>query len=242
MPFLLALLLLLQEEKHFDPAVHEATAAFAFADFRLIPVRVHLLRCKEDDALQCRMEEKDVRRVFEKVNRIWNKAGLAPMVDSIVAEEAVRPEGFDGASAPLEAYKSTRPEKSRETGRIHVYYVHQLPTNGVYMGADAIFVKDTAALRTVKGGVDEPLPRVTSHEMGHAMGLAHRQDTINLMASGTTGWSVNDKEIETVRAWALRQSWILTPQAALEAKHYDAVAALPGESELKEKAKSLLKP
>lgn len=242
MTLALGLLLLLQEAKHFDPAVHEATAKFDYADFRIIPVRIHLLQCKEEDALQCRLEDKDVRRVFEKVNRIWNRAGLAPMVESIVREEAVRPEGFDGARAPLEAFKGTRPEKSREAGRIHVYYVHALPTNGVYMGSDAIFVKDTAALRTVQGGVDEPLPRVTSHEMGHAMGLPHRQDTINLMASGTTGWSVSDKEIEVVRAWALKQTWVLTPEAALDRKHYDILTQLPGEHAIKEKARTLLKP
>jgi hypothetical protein len=235
-------LLLLQGETPFDPAVHEATSTFAYADFRIIPVRVHLLRSSRDDALQCRLEEKDVRRIFAKVNRIWNKAGLAALLESVVSEEAVHPEGFEGQTAALDAFKATRPEKSREAGNVHVYYVHELPTNGVFMGSDAIFVKDTAALRAVKGGVDEPLPRVTSHELGHAMGLAHRQDVINLMASGTTGWSINDREIDGVRAWALRQSWVLTPQAAFDRKCYELLAALPGESELKEKAKSLLKP
>jgi hypothetical protein len=245
MKLLVVLALLLprqkQEEKAFDPAVHEATRTFAFEDFRVIPVRVHLLHSKEEDALDCKLEEKDVRRVFEKINRIWNKAGLAPAIESIVGEDAVRPEGFD--PAVLNAFKSTRPEKSREAGMAHVYYVHRLPTNGVYMGhADSIFVKDTSALRPVKGGVDEPIPRVTSHELGHALSLPHRQDTINLMASGTTGWSINDAEIETVRAWADKQSWILAPKAAFEKKYYGALAALPGESELKERAKAALKP
>jgi hypothetical protein len=108
------------------------------------------------------------------------------------------------------------------------------------MGADAIFVKDTAALRPVKGGVDEPLPRVSSHEIGHAFGLPHRQDTINLMASGTTGWSVNDAEIEAVRAWAARRPWILSPAAAFERGRFEAVAAIPVEGELRERARRRL--
>ena len=114
-----------QDEKPFDPAVHEATRVFAFEDFRVIPIRVHLLHSKEEDALDCKLQEKDVRRVFEKMNRIWNKAGLAPAIESIVGEDAVRPEGFD--PAVLNAFKNTRPEKSREAGMAHVYYVHRLP-------------------------------------------------------------------------------------------------------------------
>ncbi len=235
-----AILLLLAQEKHFDPAVHEATRTFAYEDFRIIPVRVHLLRSKTEDALNCRLEEKDVQRVFEKISRIWNKAGLAPRIESVVSEDAVVPEGFQGAAAEFDQFKAARPAKGRDAGMIHVYYVHLLSTNGVFMARDAIFVKDTAALRAVKGGVDEPLPRVTSHEIGHAMGLPHRQDTINLMASGTTGWSVNDAEIARVRDWAGKQEWILDPQAAFDKKFYDVLAALPGEHELKTKSKAAL--
>jgi len=237
---LLILIPLLQEPpKHYDPVVHEATRTFAYADFLIVPVRVHLLQCKEADALHCRLKEEDVRRVFGKANRIWNKAGLALSLESIVSENAVCPEGFDAAR--LEEFKATRPLAGAVAGMIHVYYVHQLPTNGVFMGRDAIFVKDTAALREVKGGVDEPLPRVTSHEIGHAMGLPHRQNTINLMASGTTGWSTNDEEIETVRSWAAKQEWILSPPAAFEKGHDEILSAIPGESPLKEKATERLR-
>jgi hypothetical protein len=232
----LAVLLFLaqDEKKHFDPAVHEATRTFAYGEFLLVPVRVHILQCEKADALHCRLKEDDVRRVFGKANRIWNKAGIAFHLESIVTEDAVHTDAFD--ESLLESFKTTRP-KNTERGLIHVYYVHKLPTNGVFMGRDAIFVKDTAALREVKGGVDEPLPRVTSHEIGHAMGLPHRQSTINLMASGTTGWSINDDEIDTVRAWAAKQDWILTPPAASDKGWHAILAAIPGESPLKEKAR-----
>jgi hypothetical protein len=229
--------LLLQEEpRYFDPAVHEATKTFAFDDFRIIPVRVHRLACKEQEALDCRLKDEDVRRVFGKANRIWNKAGLALAIESITTEAATPGADFD--ESRLEDFRATRPAATHPEGMIHVYYVHRLPTNGVFMGRDAIFVKDTASLRPVKGGVDEPLPRVSSHEIGHAMGLPHRQNTINLMASGTTGWSVNDDEIDTVRAWALKQDWVLAPPAALEKGYHELLAILPGESAVKEKAKA----
>jgi hypothetical protein len=235
---LLFCILLQEERRAFDPAVHEATRTFAYADFLVVPVRVHLLQCKDEEALQCRLKDDDVRRVFGKANRIWNKAGLALNVESIVREDAVRPEGFQ--ESRLEDFKGTRPPQGLDRGMIHVFYVHRLPTNGVFMGRDAIFVKDTAALREVKGGVDEPLPRVTSHEIGHAMGLPHRQDTINLLASGTTGWSINDAEIETVRGWASQQDWILTPGAALDKGLHGILAGIPGDSPIKDKARAAL--
>src|SRR5688572_25495049 len=235
-----ALTFLLQEAVPFDPAVHEATKAFAFDDFLLVPTRVHLLRSKTADALNAKLTPDDVRRVFAKANRIWNKAGLALDVESIVDEEADAA-GFD-AEKGEEAWKAARPAASRAPGMLHVYYVRHLRMNGIYMGADAIIVKDTAALRTVKGGVDEPIPRVTSHEIGHALGLGHRQDTINLMASGTTGWSLNDAEIEQVRAWAAKQEWVLSPAAALKKGHHALVAELPGDSPLKDQAREAARP
>lgn len=234
----LALLAIQEEKKHFDPAVHEATQAFAFDEFFIIPVRVHLLTSADEDALNCRLKEEDVRRIFGKVNRIWNKAGLVMQVESIVSEPAERPAGFNPAT-PAD-FKRARPAKSRAPEMIHVYYVHSLPMNGICMGGDANFVKDTAALREVKGGVDEPIPRVTSHEIGHVMGLPHRQNVINLMASGTTGWSINDAEIDSVRRWAGRQTWALTPKAAFEKKLFAAVASVPGESDLKTRASAEL--
>jgi len=233
------LCLLLQEAPQaYDPAVHEATRTFAYDGFRILPVRVHRLHCKDSDSLDCRLKDDDVRRVFGKVNRIWNKAGLALALESITNEAAVLPPDFD--ESRLEDFRATRPADTHPARMIHVYYVHRLPVNGVFMGRDAIFVKDTAALRPVKGGVDEPLPRVTSHEIGHALGLPHRQATINLMASGTTGWSVNDDEIDLVRGWVLKQDWTLTPTAALEKGYVDLLASLPGESEIKAKAKAAL--
>src|SRR6185295_19451395 len=94
----IALFLLLlcaqDEKKHFDPEVHEATKTFTYAYFLVVPVRVHLLQCKDAEALHCRLKEEDVRRVFGKANRIWNKAGLALHVESIVSEDAVVNDDF----------------------------------------------------------------------------------------------------------------------------------------------------
>jgi len=118
---LLLFLLAQEERKNFDPAVHEGTKIHAFADFRIIPVRVHLLQCKGQAALHCGLKEEDIRRVFGKVNRIWNKAGLAMRVESITPEDAVVAEDFN--ELRLEDYRATRPAPGASAGMIHVYYV-----------------------------------------------------------------------------------------------------------------------
>ena len=90
------------------------------------------------------------------------------------------------------------PKERLSAHAIDICYVKQVQPNGFYYG-EPIVVKDTASLREVPGGLDEPLPRVTSHEIGHALGLKHRQEVTNLMQSGTTGFSLNETEINTVR-------------------------------------------
>jgi hypothetical protein len=93
--------------------------------------------------------------------------------------------------------------------------VKQLDVNGFYTPR-GIFVKDTASLRPVEGGIDEPIPRVTSHEIGHALSLPHRQDNTNLMASGTTGTLLNDAEILQTREASKKFPWIRSASSVLK--------------------------
>jgi len=68
----------------------------------------------------------------------------------------------------------------------------------------------------VKDGVDEPIPRVTAHELGHAFTLKHRQSVTNLMASGTSGWTLNEAEIKQVRTAAGKMKWIRPAEEILK--------------------------
>jgi hypothetical protein len=170
---------------------------------------------------------------------VWHKAGVHFALESIRREPAARQDEFRawrdrfGGRAPLDLYPMLRPGAGQGQGQgegaaadgpgcgggggaegdafrgLHVYYVHELPTNGVYFGdvgghgaAGFCFVKETASLRPVPGGIDEPIPRVTAHELGHALGLRHRQNWTNLMQSGTTGTLLNTAEAEAARAAA----------------------------------------
>lgn len=224
-------------------------------EFRIVPVRIHLLRDSETAAAVTSLKSEDVTRIFRKANSIWHEAGVHLWVESIVTEKPASTAGHEHEETlPDEALRPLRPEGSRPDGMFHIYYIGSMRPNGIFMGRDAIFVKETAKLRPVEGGIDEPLPRVSAHELGHGMGLPHRQDTFNLMASGTTGTGLNAEEIETVRRRLDTYKWVLTPKTFLKAgealqaegkteaakSRLQALLELPGESPLKRRAQERL--
>jgi hypothetical protein len=196
-----------------------ATNHFQFEDFLIVPLRVHLLRAVNSPNVHSTLEANDIQRILRKLNRVWGQAGLHFYIESLLSEAANDPALFGemAAQGDRTSLLGLRPTHSfAATNLFHIYYVKKLPMNGIYF-PEAIFVKDTASLSEVAGGLDEPLPRVTSHELGHALGLQHRQNTTNLMASGTTGIELNEEEIQQVRAIATKLQWAL-PAVSLAKK------------------------
>lgn len=115
-------------------------------------------------------------------------------------EPAPKPPGQGGEQLlDSRLYRALIPPKSRDFPGFRVYYIHQFDVNGIYYGRREAMVKETARLRKVLGGIDEPIPRVTAHELGHGLTLPHRQDNTNLMASGTSGTTFNEAEIAQAR-------------------------------------------
>jgi hypothetical protein len=192
------------------------TNRFSFNDYLLVPIRVHLLMAKDSPAIQTTLTESDITRILGKMNRVWAQAGLHFYLESLVSEEANVQTNASGSSerARDRDLLALRPPESRATNAFNIYYLKQMSVNGFFSGA--IFVKDTASLRKVEGGIDEPIPRVTSHELGHALSLHHRQNTTNLMASGTTGTWLNEKEIKKAREAAQRFGWIEPASTVME--------------------------
>ena len=187
-----------------DARADEAPATPAAEEFVVIPLRVHVLTSKDLPEVDCRLTDGDVARILGKVNGVWHRAGIHWGLESLVREPAEREEAFAEARGRdgrgnLGNYRLLFPEGSREFDGLHVYYLHRLPVNGVWLGGGAAVVQETAGLREVEGGIDEPIPRVTAHELGHALGLPHRQARTNLLASGTTGTALNAEEVESAR-------------------------------------------
>ncbi len=178
-------------------------------DLVILPLRVHVLSADGLPEIDCNLSDDDIRRIVGKVNAIWRPAGIFWGLESIVREPAAHQDRFrirrqlspDGF-LPLGTYQSLIPTRGRIEHGLDVYYLHRFAVNGVYLGDRIALVQETARLREVPGGIDEPLPRVTAHELGHALGLPHRQDRTNLLASGTTGTGLNAKEIEKARVIA----------------------------------------
>ena len=195
-----------------SPDVTEVPPA---ADFLVIPLRVHLLSATDLPAVRCSLTDEDIARIVGKVNGIWHKAGIHWALEPIVHEAAANQDRFlaelgEGKRVALPLFRMLAPEASKSKDGVDVYYIHAFPVNGVFLGDRTAFVQETAQLRPVPGGIDEPLPRVTAHELGHALGLPHRQDRTNLLASGTTGILLNQAEVDRVRGRAPRLPGVLT--------------------------------
>ncbi len=173
-------------------------------EFVVIPLRVHILSSGDLKDVDCALTDADIARVLGKANGIWHQAGVHWGLESLVREPAARQGRFKaamdaGPADKLGVFRLLIPEDSRSDEGVDVYYIHKFSVNGVYLGNRVAFVQETAQLRPVPGGIDEPLPRVTAHELGHSLGLPHRQDVTNLLASGTTGTTLNEAEVARAR-------------------------------------------
>jgi hypothetical protein len=128
----------------------------------------------------------------------------------------------------LDAYEQLVPAGTRSEAALDVYFVKELPVNGVYfLETRCVFVKESPTLQPVEGGTDYPPERVLSHEIGHHLGLEHVQDRSLLMARGTTGFRIDDEQARRARETAAKRPAVLTAEGILERAEAEARAGEP---------------
>src|SRR5690554_4945637 len=67
----------------------EALPKFGYEEHLLVPVRVHLLRAKASEDLDCQLKTADITRIFDKINsKIWSQAGIQLRLESLIDEPA----------------------------------------------------------------------------------------------------------------------------------------------------------
>ena len=230
-----------------------ALDAFLYDEYRLLPVRFHLLESKQQEPLHCQLSVEDVDRILGKVNGIWQQASIYFYLESVVQETAANQYVIGGfrRTVPLQLYPLIRPRQSLAHNMFHLYCIHEFQPNGATIGGhDVIFFKDTASLIPVEGGIDEPLPRVLSHQLGYALSLGNVDDTSYLMANGTTGTLLSEREVFNARQAVESIEWHMTPGMMSEAADslmeegamqkamnlYGTLVTIPGRSPIKDTA------
>ncbi|MCL1693432.1 MAG: M10 family metallopeptidase domain-containing protein [Actinomycetia bacterium] len=138
----------------------------------------------------------DVEEIAERMQAIWEQAGIELVIETVTRIEAPRDTlvalGNGDTSNFLAAARASAiaiPDASTING---FYVSHIGSANGMTpFGTRLFFVADDPSV---------PDERVSSHEIGHILGLHHvLEDPGRLMFSGTDGTTLTDAEIAVAR-------------------------------------------
>ena len=149
-----------------------------------------------ESALSSQRTLAELNDIAERMQTIWDQAGIELVVETIERIEAPAEAVSDlsrGETATFLNGVYSGAIAVPATGSINGFYVRSLGgINGIApIGTRVFFVTDDPSVH------DE---RVSSHEIGHILGLHHAiDDSERLMFSGTNGMALSEVEIGTSR-------------------------------------------
>jgi hypothetical protein len=148
-----------------------------------------------DPSLSSQRSIAQVESILVEVNQIWSPAGIT--LDAINIQRLLLPNDIlqELLRGNLNAFLNGigREFEVPDPAEINLFYARSLggPNGIAPYGGRALFVADQPTVEHA---------RVTSHEIGHALGLHHdRRDREQLMFSGTNGVNLSAVEISTAR-------------------------------------------
>jgi hypothetical protein len=165
-------------------------------------IRVHLMKSVANPRLQTTLTEMDVKGIVQEVNAIWSQAAIRFEVEGIDSMNALEVPEKRWYIKDRDWVKSAIPTDKFSPTAIDICFVKDMGPNGFFYG-EPVVVCENPEYHKVPGGAENPVARVTAHELGHVLFLQHRQERTNLMASGRNGFSLNEQEIKDARKRAL---------------------------------------
>jgi len=165
-------------------------------------VRVHLMQSITNPRLQTTLTEMEARALFDEVNHIWSQAGIRFELEAVDTLQALDLAPKRWFIKDRDWVKSAIPTNQFSPTAIDVCFVKDMGPNGFFYG-EPVVVCENPEFHKVSSGADNPVARVTAHELGHVLFLPHRQERTNLKASGKNGVSLNPQEIKDARKRAL---------------------------------------
>jgi len=174
-----------------------------------IPVAIYIVDTdNRDESRSSQRTIKSMENHFLQVNRVWSQAGIK--IDPVAVRRVNVPwkvlSGLihkRGRGGIANFFKAIRQGKinlgqTNDNTLIRAFYTRTLGgPNGMHpLGTNSIFVADYPSNEDY---------RVTSHEIGHVLGLYHTQDSVSqLLYPGSNGLVLNEVEKTVARYVAER--------------------------------------
>ena len=129
----------------------------------------------------------EIMLVINAAQQIWSQANIVfeiSVIETKVSEQAIKAFTNGNFNAVLE-------EDFYQQGVINIFFIDNLPANGLAVNPSAAFVNDSTSVNDF---------RATAHEIGHLLGLEHTSvSQTRLLCRGVNGALLIPAEIDLAR-------------------------------------------